>query len=170
MKYLKSKNGVTMISLVFYISSFFAITLIVAGITTFFYNNVEVMDTSIGSNSQYNKLNMYMLNETKKEGTTLLAWKNTDTQIIADTPNNIENLDVDTVGENTFLTFKDESGIEDSFIYVAGEKNLYFNSIKLCDNVEDFKFKIHEINGKTVLNVFININGTAFSTEYVVGA
>ena len=168
---MKSQKGVTMISLIIYVASFMAITAVVAGITTFFYNNVEIMDTSIGSNSQYNKLNLYMLNECKKDGATLFAWKNTDTTISdADTPNNLENLTDENKATNTFITFEDGNGNKNSFIYVASEKNLYYNSIKLCENVNNFKFKINYSTGKTVLNIFINIDGTTFTTDYVVAS
>lgn len=173
---MKSQKGVTMISLILYVASFLAITAVVAGITTFFYNNVEILDTSIGSNSQYNKFNLYILNECKKEGNSLFAWKNTDTTISSsDTPNNISALAIAPTEESTnqlktFITFSDNSGNKNSFIYVSDEKNLYYNSIKLCDKVEDFKFKIDYSTGKPVLNVFINIGGTTFTTEYVVAS
>ena len=165
---MKSQKGVTMITLILYVASFFAITALVAGITTFFYNNVEIMDTSIGSNSQYNKLNLYILNECKKEGTSLWAWKNNDSQTAANTPDNVDNLS-DNVND-TFITFEDSTGNKNSFIYVESEKNLYYNSIKLCEEVEEFKFKIDYSTGKTVLNVFVNIEGTSFSTEYVLAS
>ena len=176
MKFLKSKNGVTMISLIFYIASFLTITLVISGITTFFYNNVEVLDTSSGSSSQYNKLNLYMLNECKKKGNSLWAWKNsvdTSTEegiaLIEDTPDNTENLSESSV-DNTFITFENESNVKNSFIYVANEKNLYYNSIKLCEDVEKFKFKIDNSNGNTVLKIFIQIDGIPYTTDYVVGS
>ena len=156
---MKSQKGVTMITLILYVASFFAITALVAGITTFFYNNVEIMDTSIGSN---------ILNECKKEGTSLWAWKNNDSQTAANTPDNVDNLS-DNVND-TFITFEDSAGNKNSFIYVESEKNLYYNSIKLCEEVEEFKFKIDYSTGKTVLNVFVNIEGTSFSTEYVLAS
>ena len=87
---MKSQNGVTMFSLIIYVTSFLVITTLVAGITTFFYNNVETLDTSIGSNSQYTKFNLYMLNECKKKGNTLFAWQQIPEP--HDTPDNIEDL------------------------------------------------------------------------------
>lgn len=165
---MKLQKGVTMISLILYVSSFLIVTVVVARITTFFYNNVEILDTTIGSNSQYNKLNLYMLNECKKRGNSLVAWKNNDSAAATDTPSNLGGLT--TPGSETFITFRNEDGTKNSFIYVATEKNLYYNSIKLCEDVDDFKFKIDYSSGKTVLKVFINIDGTAFTTEYVVAS
>lgn len=160
---MKSQKGVTMISLVLYIASFLVITATIAGITTFFYNNVEVLDTSIGSNSQYNKFNLYFLNECKKSGNQLLAWKESSTLC------NYDRLKEATkIKENKFITFKDKEGNKNSFIYEPNSHSLYYNTIKLCDNVEEFKINLDDSTGKTVLKIFINIGGTVFSTEYVV--
>ena len=165
---MRSQNGVTMISLILYVSSFLVVTALVAGITTFFYNNVEILDTSIGSNSQYNKFNLYILNECKKSGNSLMAWKNNDIEAANDTSDNIAALI--SPGSDTFITFRNIDGNKNSFIYVEDEKNLYYNSIKLCNDVEEFKFKIDNLSGKTVIKVFIKIDGTTFTTEYVVAS
>ena len=167
---MKSQKGVTMYSLILYVTSFLVITTVIAGITTFFYNNVEILDTKIGSSSQYNKINLYILNECKKTGTSLFAWQNTETEANTDTPTNKSNLSAVTknLATQTFITFNDGNGNKNSFIYVADEKNLYYNSVKLGENIEDFKFKIDYSSGKTVLKIYIDIDGTVFTTEYVV--
>ena len=158
---MKSQKGITMISLILYVVSFLLVTGTVAGITTFFYNNVQVLDDSIGSNSQYNKFNLYLLNECKKDGNELLAWRESDES------KDISKL-VNGSVKNKFITFEDNTGEKNSFIYDDENSKLYYNLIKLCDNVEDFKMKVEEVNGKTVLKVFIKIEGTSFSTEYVI--
>lgn len=165
---MKSQKGVTMLSLILYVASFLTVTAVVAGITTFFYNNIEILDTKIGSNSQYNKINLYMLNECKKQGSSLYAWQNTSAE--SGLPTNKNKLTNGTSATQTFITFQDADGNKNSFVYVKSEKNLYYNSIKLGEDIEDFKFKIDYDTGKTVLKVFINIDGTTFTTEYVVAS
>lgn len=165
---MKSQKGMTMISLILYVASFLVITATIAGITTFFYNNVEIMDTSVGSNSQYNKFNLYFLNECKKDGNKLFAWLEDTSncnimRLVANSSNLIN-------ANKKFITFEDSQGNKKSFIYDKGNKNLYYNYIKLCEKVEDFKINVDESTGKTVLKIFINIDGTAFSTEYVVNS
>ena len=59
---------------------------------------------------------------------------------------------------------------KNSFIYDKDNKNLYYNSIKLADKVEDFQLELTNTSGKDILKVFINIDGTAFQTKYVVGS
>lgn len=165
---MKSQKGVTMLSLILYVASFLAVTAVVAGITTFFYNNIEILDTKIGSNSQYNKINLYMLNECKKEGSSLFAWQNTSDE--TGLPTYKDKLTDKTNATQTFITFQDADGNKNSFIYVKSEENLYYNSIKLGEDIKDFKFKIDYGTGKTVLKIFINIDGSTFTTEYVVAS
>lgn len=160
---MKSQKGMTMISLIMYVGSFLLITVIVATITTFFYNNIEVLDTSIGSNSQYNKFNLYFLNEVKKGNNELFAWRESATY------QNVSRLTDATAIDKKFITFNNTiDGSKNSFIYDENNDDLYYNSIKLCDDVEDFQIKVDESTGKTVLKIFIKIDGTAFSTEYVI--
>ncbi|MBR3696679.1 MAG: hypothetical protein IKM97_00155 [Clostridia bacterium] len=163
---MKSKKGVTMMSLILYVASFLIVTTVVATITTFFYNNVVILDTKTSSNSQYNRINLYFLNQCKKNNVSLFAWKNIDIEANIDTPSNISALKNNP--EGAFITFKEENNIKNSFIYVEDEKNLYFNSVKIGQDIEEFKFKIDYSFGKPVLKVFINIDGTSFTTEYVV--
>lgn len=45
---------------------------------------------------------------------------------------------------------------------------LYFNEIKLCENVDDFKIeKSVAENGKDILKTYLKINGTVYTTDYV---
>lgn len=165
---MKSQKGITMLSLILYVASFVAVTAVVAGVTTFFYSNMKVMDTSIGSNSAYNKFNLYMVNECKKAGVSLYAIKDARPTGI----NEVSRLSNASAvpANNSFITFLDSNGNKNSFIYDESKKDLYYNSIKLADKVEDFQLELINSNGKDILNVFINIDGTAFRTKYVVGS
>lgn len=162
---MKSQKGMTMISLILYVSSFLAITATIAAITTFFYNNIEILDTSIGSSSQYNKFNLYFLNECKKANNELYAWKASDSLLRLDRLKEPGKID------KKFITFSSLDGTEkNSFIYDDINNDLYYNSIKLCDDVEDFQIKIDETTGKTVLSILIKIAGKVYTTDYVVSS
>ena len=158
---MKSQKGITMVSLILYVASFLVITATIAGITTFFYSNIEILDGSIASNSQYNKFNLYFLNECKKQDNKLLAWRESESS------KDIVNLSNATTIEDKFITFKDGQGNKNSFIYNPSSNDLYYNSIKLCDQVDDFQIKVDQTTGKSILKIFIKIDGTAFSTDYV---
>ena len=51
---IKNKKGITMISLIIYVASFLTVTLVIGYITTFFYNNVNVINSSAGMAADYN--------------------------------------------------------------------------------------------------------------------
>lgn len=167
LKKLKSQKGVTMISLMLYVASFAAITLVVGGITTFFYSNMQVLDDSIGSNSGYNKLNLYLLNECKKPGASIYAFQCIDAAT-GEGPKDLSNLESGSIDLKNFITLKSDNGLN-SFIFDDESKCLYYNSIVLCQNVEKFQLSLDKSSGKDVLSVLINIDGTAFQTKYVVG-
>ncbi len=163
---MKSQKGITMISLILYVASFVAVAAVVAGVTTFFYSNMQVMNTSVGNNSSYNKMNLYLVNECKKPGVQLYAIKGHNGS------NEIKEINnVGSSAENgfDFMTFKADDSIN-SFIYDNQNGNLYYNSIKLCEKVEDFQLQLDKSTGKDVITVLINIDGTAFKTKYVVGS
>lgn len=160
---MRSQKGITMISLILYVASFVAVTAVVAGITTFFYSNMQVMDTSVGTNSSYNRLNLYLINECKKSGAELFAYRGS-------TGNELTRLSNSSGATNRFVTFIDENGNKNSVIYDSVNKNLYYNSIKLCEKVENFDVTLDKSTGKDVLNILVNIDGTAFQTKYVVGS
>ena len=54
---MKANKGIAMISLVIYVASFLVITTIVGTISTYFYNNMNLIDSSVGSSAEYTKLN-----------------------------------------------------------------------------------------------------------------
>lgn len=168
MKNLKSQKGITMISLLFYVVCFLAVTVTIGIITTFFYSNMQIMSTRTGSNSDYNKLNLYLLNECKKPGVSLFAWRCYKETGITGDFKRLTNLP--TGDTNSFITFASETGNKNTFVYDKDTKSVYYNEIKLCEFVDDFQIKLDQSTGKDVLTILINIDGTAFQTKYVVGA
>ena len=137
-----------MLSLVIYVASFLAVTSLVGVITTFFYNNLKVINTDMGSSAYYNKLNLYMAHEAKKSG------------------NRIYKYDTDNPQQSSYITFIDNSGNKNTFVKLGNI--IYFNKIALCKNVDDFYIKIDNSNVKKTVNVYVEIDGTAYSTKYVV--
>ena len=139
---MKSQKGVTMMSLVVYVASFLAVTGVIATITTFFYNNIGTVNTNIGSNAYYNKLNLFLVNETKKRNNRIINW-----------------------GDD-YIYFND--GYETNrFIYLEGM--VYFNKVAICKSVSEFKI-IRETsdNGEDSFKVFITIDGISYTTKYTI--
>lgn len=63
---MKSQKGITIISLIVYVMSFFAICGVVAVITNFFHNNTKVLSDEATSYSEYDMLNAYLVKETRQ--------------------------------------------------------------------------------------------------------
>lgn len=135
-----------MVSLVIYIISFVIIIGIVGVITTVFNQNMKEINMTSGTSSEYNKFNLYMLDQT--QGGYFVAKCSDETE------------------SEGYVTL---SNGKSSNTFVLLENILYFNQIKLCENVKEFKVK-KEIaeNGNDILKTYIDINGTVYSTDYVI--
>jgi hypothetical protein len=153
-KIVKSQKGITMISLIIYIASFLAVTGVVAIITTFFYNNIKIINTDLGSSAYYNKLNLYMVNEAKKPGNQILKYESTSNRIAGSAVSSDIN----------YITFQDGNGEKNTFL--KDGNILYYNKIVLCKNVSEFDITIDESNGNKLISIYINIDGTAYKTSY----
>ena len=62
---MKSNKGIAMTSLVIYVTCFFVITTLVGVISTYFYNNMDLVSTRAGGSAEFNKLNVYLLDKIK---------------------------------------------------------------------------------------------------------
>jgi len=132
-----------MLSLVFYIVSFTVIIGIVSSITIFFNNNIRDLNGTVTTSSEYNKFNLYMLEYTKNGYTPSVS------------------------NENTVVIFSKNNNDSVKFTFLSN--TLYFNKIKLCENVNDANFEIvTAANGKLVLRTIIDINGIEYDTDYVI--
>ncbi len=137
-----------MLSLVIYVASFLAVTSLVGIITTFFYNNLKIINTDMGSSAYYNKLNLFMANEAKKSGNKILKYAQASD------------------GNNSYITFEDNLENKNTFVKLGDI--IYYNKIALCKNVSDFNVKVDNSGVKKNITVFVTIDGIAYSTKYVV--
>ncbi len=135
-----------MTSLVIYIISFVIIIGIVGTITTVFNNNVKDINTTSGISSEYNKFNLYMLDQTQGGYAILKCSSETDAA--------------------GYVTFS--NGHQSNTFVLLGNM-LYFNQVKLCENVKEFKLQKEVAeNGNDVLKTYININDKIYTTDYVI--
>ena len=140
---MKNNRGITITSLVIYIALIFVILAILMRITTYFSRNIkDVADVTF--ETEFNKLNLYLLDEVKQT-------RNTITEIIED---------------GTQVTFSNGN----KYTYNAEDKKVYLNdTIKVCENVESCLFEEKTAdNGKSVLSLTIKIDDTEKTVEYVI--
>lgn len=127
-----------MTSLVMYITAFMVVIGIIGAITTFFNNNVNEKLPS-GTSSEYNKFNLYMLDETKRENNDIVEC------------------------ENGVVSFTNGDR------FICQSNILYFNKIKLCENVTQFTVsKETGGNGKEILKTILEIGEIEYTTQYVI--
>lgn len=147
---MKSQKGITMASLGVYIVVSIIVVATLATIMANYKNSIKTMDNDAEYLSEYNKFNLYFLEEVKK-------------------PENSSMERANSIGtkENEYNSIKFKTGNE--FMYKIKEEILYLNKstgekIKLIKNVKKCTFEFndidHEANGKNVIRVNIQIGGT----------
>lgn len=132
---MKSNSGLTTTSIIIYVIAMLIVVGIVATITSFFYTNINNMNDNSNNISEITKFHMYFLEETTKENNKI---------------NQINSTSISFTSGNTF-TFQDNS--------------IYFNHIKICENIENLQFSKEEVNEKQVVNVLITIGKNSEYTK-----
>lgn len=147
---MKSQKGITMASLGVYIVVSIIVVATLATIMANYKNSIKTMDNDAEYSSEYNKFNLYFLEEVKKPENSNM-----------ERANSIETVD------NDYNSIKFKTGNE--FMYKIKEEILYLNKstgeeIKLIKNVKKCAFEFndidHEANGKNVIRVNIQIGET----------
>lgn len=139
---MKSDRGITTVNLIVYVIAMIIVIGIIATITSFFYTNAVSLEDSSNNISLITKFNMYFLGEVKNK--------------------------------NNIIVQNDEKSITFSSgkTFIFQDNSIYMNSIKICENVKNAKFKVEEINNKKVINVLITIGENreyTKTTKYIMG-
>ena len=137
---MKNNSGVTITSIIVYVIAMMIVIGIIASITSFFYSNVNNINENSDNISEITKFHMYFLEETTNENNSIVS---------------ISNNQITFATGNTF-TFQD--------------KAIYFNHVKICEQITNTQFATEEINEKTIINVLITIgenNEYTKTTKYV---
>lgn len=140
---MKNNKGITLTSLVVYIAAIFVVIATLMRITTYFGDNMaDVADVSF--ETEFQKINLYLLDETKKSKNSILEITEDEKQI----------------------TFSKGN----KYTYNAQEKRIYLNeTIKVCEGVETCLFEEKTAdNGKSFLELKIKINETEKTANYVI--
>lgn len=144
---MKQEHGLTTTSIIMYVIAMVVVIGIIASITSFFYTNVNSVDENSEHIGELTKFHMYFLEETMQEGNNIYEIKETrDTFSISFTTGNA-------------FTFQNHS--------------IYFNHIKICENISEAQFGAEEKNGKIIVKVFMKIgdaNEYTKTTRYVLNS
>ena len=134
---MKSEKGITLVTMVVYSIMMMIVIGIVAAIQANVNKNLANLDTIQGYVPEFNKLSMYMLDETKKEN------------------NGIKKVS----GDGFAIEFKlgNKYIYTDNSIYKITTDN---KKIKICNNVKDCKFQYDIENNKDIVKVNLKVGET----------
>lgn len=135
---MKSEKGISLISLTIYIIAVLAVLGIVGVVSGFFYNTLDVSSKNIDPLAEFTRFNTYFSDEI-----------------------NHENIKVLEYGDD-YVVF--DNGVQYSF--VAENKGIYKNNVKIANAIESCTFSHRIKNGKDVIDVTLNIAGTTRETTY----
>lgn len=134
---MKSQKGITLTSLIVYVTALSIVISVITVISTYFYKNVTTVSDKSNIYKQYTKFNSYFLQEV-----------------------NTSNNSVVLCGEN-YINFSNGN------TYTFKNESIYFNKIKICDNIKECSFTQYSENQKNKISVRIEVDETDFfETEY----
>ncbi len=167
---MKSEKGVTIVSLIIYVGVLFVVVLLVGKITGFFFKNSDTIQNP-NSEADFNKLNLYMLEETKKENNRINAigsMVETDGKwsFIKDRKTG--------EGEDTYYDalqfYIHEQGKDEEYNIIGQAGNgIYYNKVKICDGVKKLDVSKSTGNGKETIKIIVTFeNDESYTADYTV--
>lgn len=139
---MKNNKGITLTSLIIYVLVLLIVVTIVANITSFFYSNIINAKENSQNIATITKFNMYFTKDVKKMG----------------------NRVVTTGDDGSYIKFTSGN------TYTFQNNAIYFNNIKICDNVTNAQFDISLINDDTIVSVLMSVGenfGVTKTTRFV---
>lgn len=137
-------------ALISFIIIFYIVICIVGLILNYFYKNLTDLNNMVSTNSEYSNLNLYFLKVVKENDVKIKNYG-----LVED-----DNL-------SYYITFENDDGTTNTFIKVGNI--IYFNNIRICDNVESFKVIIDKTL-KTSISVEAIISGNVYSSQYTISS
>lgn len=143
---MKSQKGITLTVLIIYIVIMCFVISMLATVSTFFFDNTDQIKTNAKYIAEYNKFNMYFIEDVKN------------------------NEEIERISSNE-IVFKDGT----VYTYKgSSDRSIYRNKVKICKNISycNFSKAITTVNDveKKIVNVHMVIEGSGFfetNNEYV---
>lgn len=141
---MKEEKGITLVILGIYIIIFSIVIGLLASLSSYIYSNLDNVSDSNIDLSEFNKFNMYFIEDVKTNNQAL-----------------VENL-VNQEGEN-FCQIAFADG--DIYTYTIGDDSIYKNSQKIAGDIEEFTAEEYRVDEKTCIRISVRI-GTNDDTNY----
>lgn len=138
-----------MTSLTTYVIVFTIIVCLIGGVMSFFYGNLKNTSNETNANSSYSMLNLYFLKTIQTPNISIESYGLVD--------NN------DTT--SYYITFKKDDGTTATFIKLGDI--IYYNKIKLCENVETFKVIVDKSETQS-FSVEVEMFDKIYNSQYAI--
>lgn len=130
---MKSQKGVTLITLTVYVIVMTIVVAVVAMISSYFYTNTSSLSSNMDTLTEYTKFNSFFSEEVNRENSKVLECK------------------------EDYVVF--DNGVQ--YTYVAENRGIYKDKVKITSNVENCEFTYKIQNGKNVVTVRLTLGGSA---------
>ena len=124
---MKTQKGVTLTSLVVYMTVFMIVIAILTTISRYYYKNVHELQKPLDTATGYNQFHMFFVNDTKK------------------------NSYAEVTENGTKLEF------EDGTTYVYSSRKIFRNNIEIVDNIANLKFTLSSTNEGDIMKNIVNV-------------
>ena len=141
---MKAERGITLIILSIYVIVFSFIIALLANLSNYIYSNLDNVSDSTTDSSEFNKFNMYFIEDVK-----------TNNQVLVQNLTNADNKE--------FIQIAFADG--DIYTYTLGDDSIYKNNQKIASSILDFNAEGFIKNEKLYIEVSIRI-GTDEKTNY----
>lgn len=138
-----------MTSLTTYVIIFTIIVCLIGGVMSFFYGNLKDTSNETNANSSYSMLNLYFLKTIQSPNIAIESYglvDNNDTK-------------------SYYITFKKDDGTTATFIKLGDI--IYYNKIKLCENVETFKVIVDKSETQS-FSVEVEMFDKIYNSQYAI--
>lgn len=138
-----------MTSLTTYVIIFTIIVCLIGGVMSFFYGNLKDTSNETNANSSYSMLNLYFLKTIQSPNIAIESYglvDNNDTK-------------------SYYITFKKDDGTTATFIKLGDM--IYYNKIKLCENVETFKVIVDKSETQS-FSVEVEMFDKIYNSQYAI--
>lgn len=144
---MQTQSNKLMINLAIYVLIFSIFACLITSIMAYFNGNLQQINNTLSINSDYTILNLYLLKTIKTQNVSIKNYGLVNNEDIS----------------SYYITFLKDDGTTSTFIKVGDI--IYFDKIKLCENVDEFKIIIDK-SEKESFSVEVKILGKTYKSQY----
>lgn len=145
---MKSQKGITLISLTIYIIALAIVMGVVAVVSNFFYSSINAGKANIDPMAEYVKFNSFFLEEVNHKNIKVLEFGTSEEE-----------------GKKvSYIAFS--NGVQ--YTFIEENKGIYYNTFKICREIDNCEFVSKIENGKNVVEVKFKAGNVNKTMNYLI--